>query len=315
MDRFAVDAQGPVLVYLAEDSEPSVRQRVHGIFDHRSLDIAKLDVHVIVSPVLRLDLQTDQRRLAQAVQRYRPRLLLLDPLVRLHRLDENSASEISGLLGYLRHLQRWGNVAVVLVHHASKRQRAQPGQGLRGSSDLHAFGDSNGYLARHMGISQQKTNARWSASAQSSFVFTAPAAASPIGVGLGPVLPGDAGTAPVGKAPAGSGSAVAVASFAAGSFRSGSAGVGGSDAASLSAGASTPWADSARTDPHAVAGIAVSCRPRPCRYPGTACRSRRSSSDRRPASMSRSRPIACRCRSRCSPPRTVPRRRRPCRRP
>ncbi|MBM4345172.1 MAG: AAA family ATPase [Deltaproteobacteria bacterium] len=93
--------------------------------------------------VLRLDPQTDQRRLAQAVQRYRPRLLLLDPLVRLHRLDENSASEISGLLGYLRHLQRWGNVAVVLVHHASKKLRAQPGQGLRGSSDLHAFGDSN----------------------------------------------------------------------------------------------------------------------------------------------------------------------------
>jgi hypothetical protein len=35
-----------------------------------------------------------------------------------------------------------------LVHHASKKQRAQPGQALRGSSDLHAFGDSNAYLTR-----------------------------------------------------------------------------------------------------------------------------------------------------------------------
>jgi hypothetical protein len=35
----------------------------------------------------------------------------------------------------------------VLVHHASKKHRAQPGQALRGSSDLHAFGDSNAYLA------------------------------------------------------------------------------------------------------------------------------------------------------------------------
>jgi hypothetical protein len=34
------------------------------------------------------------------------------------------------------------------VHHASKKQRSQPGQALRGSSDLHAIGDSNLYLAR-----------------------------------------------------------------------------------------------------------------------------------------------------------------------
>jgi hypothetical protein len=77
-----------------------------------------------------------------------PRILLLDPLVRLHRLDENSAAEISQLLGFLRELQRAHNTAIVLVHHASKKHRAQPGQALRGSSDLHAFGDSNAYLAR-----------------------------------------------------------------------------------------------------------------------------------------------------------------------
>ncbi len=45
-------------------------------------------------------------------------------------------------------MQRTFDTAIVLVHHASKKQRAQPGQALRGSSDLHAFGDSNAYLAR-----------------------------------------------------------------------------------------------------------------------------------------------------------------------
>ena len=67
--------------------------------------------------------------------------------MRLHRLDESSASEISGLLGFLRELQRAADVAVVLVYYVSKKQRAHPGQTLRGSSDLHAFGDSNAYLA------------------------------------------------------------------------------------------------------------------------------------------------------------------------
>lgn len=45
-------------------------------------------------------------------------------------------------------LQRTFNLAVILVHHSSKKYRKHPGQSLRGSSDLHAFGDSNAYLIR-----------------------------------------------------------------------------------------------------------------------------------------------------------------------
>jgi hypothetical protein len=71
--------------------------------------------------------------------------------VRLHRLDENSASEVSGLLGELRQLQRAWGTAIVLVHHARKSLGGRPGQGLRGSSDLWAWGDSNAYLTRRNG--------------------------------------------------------------------------------------------------------------------------------------------------------------------
>ena len=90
----------------------------------------------------------DQRRLKATIAAIRPGLLLLDPLVRLHRLDENSSREISGFLGYIRELQREFDVAVVLTHHSSKREHTRPGQGLRGSGDLHSFGDSNLYLTR-----------------------------------------------------------------------------------------------------------------------------------------------------------------------
>jgi len=147
LGHFAVGSPGPCLVYLAEDAIPMVRARIEALCAHRGLDIGSLDLHVIVAPALRLDLETDRRRLASALEEIRPRLLLLDPLVRLHRLDENSAAEISGLLGFLRELQRRFDTAVVLVHHASKKHRAHPGQALRGSGDLHAFGDDNAYLA------------------------------------------------------------------------------------------------------------------------------------------------------------------------
>ena len=148
LGRFPVEAPGPSLVFLAEDALPAVRARIAALCAHRGLDIAQLGLFAITEPALRLDLERDQQRLRATLAALRPRLLLLDPLVRLHRLDENSATEISPLLGFLRELQRTYDLAVVLVHHASKRQRAQPGQGLRGSSDLHAFGDSNAYLAR-----------------------------------------------------------------------------------------------------------------------------------------------------------------------
>jgi AraC-like DNA-binding protein len=148
LGHFAVHATGPALIYLAEDGLPQVRARIESLCRHRGLALAGLDLHVITAPVLRLDLACDQQRLARTLDQLRPILVLLDPLVRMHRLDENSAAEISGLLGYIRDLQRTYDVAVVLVHHASKKQRSQPGQALRGSSDLHAIGDSNLYLAR-----------------------------------------------------------------------------------------------------------------------------------------------------------------------
>ena len=149
LGRFAVTSPGPVLVYLAEDNLEQLRRRVDGIAASRSLSTAAIDLSVITSPLIRLDSDSDQQRLMDTIENLRPRLLLLDPLVRLHRLDENNAREISGLLGYLREVQRRFETAVVLTHHASKRANARPGQSLRGSSDLHAFGDSNIYLRRH----------------------------------------------------------------------------------------------------------------------------------------------------------------------
>src|ERR1022692_632471 len=79
----------------------------------------------------------------------RPTLLVLDPFVRLHRVDENVSAEVAPLLDFLRTLQRRYQTAVVLVHHARKgAAHLRAGQALRGSSELHAWGDSNLYLRR-----------------------------------------------------------------------------------------------------------------------------------------------------------------------
>ena len=111
--HFAVHATGSALIYLAEDALPQVRARIESLCRHRGLQLDALDLHVITAPVLRLDLANDQQRLARTIDRLEPTIVLLDPLVRMHRLDENSAAEISGLLGYIRDLQRNYDAAVV----------------------------------------------------------------------------------------------------------------------------------------------------------------------------------------------------------
>lgn len=151
LGRFEVERKGPALVYLAEDSLDQVRRRIEGLCSHRALDIGQLDLHVVTAPSVRLDLQDDQRRLAATLNQLKPALLLLDPLVRMHRIDENSSADISRLLGLLRQLQRQHAVAIAVVHHMSKRTRAQLGQALRGSTDLHAWSDSSAYLVRRRG--------------------------------------------------------------------------------------------------------------------------------------------------------------------
>lgn len=150
--RFLTPQRGPVLLFAAEDPLHLVRQRLQAIALAAKVDFDTLDIHVITAPTLRLDLEEDRCRLRATVEALKPKLLVLDPFVRLHRRDENVVADVAPLLGYLRQLQRRFHTAVLLVHHARKGAGgARAGQALRGSSEMHAWGDSLLYLRRGRG--------------------------------------------------------------------------------------------------------------------------------------------------------------------
>ena len=111
--RFAVSHPGRVLLYPAEDALHIVRRRLEGICAAAGVSLAELDVQVITAPSLRLDLEADRARLEETVARLKPRLLVLDPFVRLHRIDENVSGDVAPLLAFLRELQRRHAIAVV----------------------------------------------------------------------------------------------------------------------------------------------------------------------------------------------------------
>ena len=154
-DRFDVHQPGPVLFYGAEDRESSIRERVAQLCLRRGVELGSLPLRLVRGDRVHLDSPEDRLKLERALGQHRPRLLVLDPLVRLHTGSESTAQHVAELLGYLRSLQRGFELAIMVTHHLSKQKgkaaALQPGQALRGSGDLHAWGDSNLYLSRCRG--------------------------------------------------------------------------------------------------------------------------------------------------------------------
>jgi RecA-family ATPase len=142
---FRVISPGPIVVRCAEDPDGVLTDRLTALSRARGRQLGDLPIEILVDPVR---LPDGLERLAATVAAIKPKLLLLDPLIRLHRADENSASEMSVILDGLRGLARTSKAAVLLVHHTRKAAGGSAGLGLRGSSDLHAFGDSNLYLRK-----------------------------------------------------------------------------------------------------------------------------------------------------------------------
>jgi len=118
------------------------------VADARGVALKETPIYLIDMPALHLDDHDQLERLQRTVAALRPRLLVLDPFIRVANIDENSAQEVSAVLGSLRALQREHDVAVLLVHHMRKSPSAHLGQQVRGSSDFAAWTDSAVYLVR-----------------------------------------------------------------------------------------------------------------------------------------------------------------------
>jgi len=150
LTKFPVATPGKVLLYMAEDSLSILHHRLKSLANYKSLNINELNIGILVPDSLRLDNKVDQQLLDNTVNEEKPVLLILDPIIRMHAIDENSSGDVSLILAYLRNLQRKYNIAVCVVHHAKKNagNGHQPGLSIRGSSDFHAWGDTNLYLKK-----------------------------------------------------------------------------------------------------------------------------------------------------------------------
>ena len=145
---FVASISGPVLFFGAEDEASALRARFESIAMARGVHLEDIPLFLLEVPRLCLEQENDQRRLRQSIKDLKPKLLILDPFVRLSNVDENSAQEVSKLLGVLRGIQREFELAIIITHHMRKSPSQNLGQQLRGSGDFAAWADSLLYLSR-----------------------------------------------------------------------------------------------------------------------------------------------------------------------
>lgn len=150
LGKYEVELVGPVLFFNGEDKEHLQRERLEAISKAKSIDLNELNVEVIVSDKIKLDKDTDVAALRETVAKFRPALLILDPFVRLHSINENNSAEVASLLDKLKSIQKDFGCAVILVHHQGKGggKNTRGGSKMRGSNEFHAWGDANLYLRK-----------------------------------------------------------------------------------------------------------------------------------------------------------------------
>lgn len=139
------DVPRPVRVMLLQkevDSE-SFSQRVEQVSQHYS----KLDPSNVLVPnredIIDLKLDTAQgiQLLTQCIIYYKPDVVMLDPIVWFHNMDEDKATDVKKLLAALDKMILQYHVAMIISHHFGKTQHDNRGrpidqnlQSLRGSS-------------------------------------------------------------------------------------------------------------------------------------------------------------------------------------
>jgi AAA domain len=135
---------GAVIYVDAESTSSDLQERIRMLRLGRNLSQADIrDLVVCSRPRLRLDESLIE--LTYLMREVQPDLTYLDPLVRLHGLDENSSRDMNTLLSDLKGLGASYGSGICIVHHFGKPREGSSGptgQRMRGSSDFHAWLDS-----------------------------------------------------------------------------------------------------------------------------------------------------------------------------
>ena len=128
---FTIPKPKKVLYFLAEGGYFPNRERIQKMVEDIDL---KYSDNLMLDFISYLYIDNDEafEIMYKIIQELKPDVLILDPLIRFHDADENSASQVSQVFGRLRLLIEELGISIILVHHTGKVES----RGSRGSSAI-----------------------------------------------------------------------------------------------------------------------------------------------------------------------------------
>ena len=167
--------RGPVWIYNTEDPLDEIQRRVAAAAIHHGIDLKDLsNVHISSGRDAPLILVSEgpggpevnraaMESMARYILQHRIKLLVLDPFVRCHRVNENDNMAIDLVVQALTWIAGQTRCAINVVHHTSKRMSGDEGHGdmnmARGASALvsaariaHTMGPMTKAEAEELGI-------------------------------------------------------------------------------------------------------------------------------------------------------------------
>jgi hypothetical protein len=128
-EKYRVNKTGPVLLIDEETPQGFLRERTQKMGFTQGLPLYLLHFQDV-----RLDRDDFFNALMEKVEEVRPILVVIDSLIRVHRLKEDDAVAMSLVVGRLRKIANSGTTLLVIHHH--KKGEGPLSQKLRGSSDI-----------------------------------------------------------------------------------------------------------------------------------------------------------------------------------
>lgn len=164
LNKYPVDYPGPVIYIQNENAKWIMKDRISKISSSRGLvgkvrHVDKNRVKIKWPPKIPLYtinqqgfLLTDpvhQKLLEEVFKKYRPNLIILDPLYLMFDGDINSAKDLNSVLSWLLELRYKYKCGIMIVHHYNKGNGNHPargGQRMLGSTTLHGWTESAWYV-------------------------------------------------------------------------------------------------------------------------------------------------------------------------
>jgi RecA-family ATPase len=109
----------------------------------KNLDLKDIKLYPFVQKHFNLSDPASVARMSRNITAIKPQMIIVDALIRVHKANENSASEMAVVFDEIKKMVTKHNVAFVIAHHEHKPKEGDDSQmdRLRGTSDMSAFPD------------------------------------------------------------------------------------------------------------------------------------------------------------------------------